>query len=276
MSANTATEARTFRDNIAVNPLKACNACLLNRELEGGGCPSDLHASAETYECIRPNVPGTHREGPGAGPENMGINLFAQHRHDNQKLGASWSSVDKLVHYCRFRDDRKRPSATRVVLDVVGKMTIATSKAVASTALATTRATFRGLTIVLPDVGQFTIDAFSFAAIATSSIITGTGSLAVATVNAACTTVARGAVKAVEKGAVKATEKGVANFAKWALGAGLAVGAYFAHERAQDGHHGQAVLVALGAASVVPVVGTAASMAIDGANFLFDVFEVNF
>ena len=88
---------------------------------------------------------------------------------------------------------------------------------------------------------------------------------------------AKGAVKAMEKGAVKAAEKGVANFAKWAPGAGLAVGAYFAHERAQDGHHGQAVLEALaGAASVVPVVGTAASMAIDGANFLFDVFEVNF
>merc|ERR1719383_658538 len=64
---------------------------------------------------------------------------------------------------------------------------------------------------------------------------------------------------------------------KWAPGAGLAVGAYFAHERAQDGHHGQAALEAVaGAASVAPVVGTAASMAIDGANFLFDVFGVNF
>merc|ERR1712136_466801 len=89
--------------------------------------------------------------------------------------------------------------------------------------------------------------------------------------------VEKGAVKAVEKGAVKAVEKGAAHLAKWAPGAGLAVGAYFAHERHQDGHHGQAALEALaGAASVVPVVGTAASLAIDGANFLFDAFGLNF
>jgi len=341
VSANIATEARTFRDNIAVDPLEALKACLLNWELAAGEFDRVTYTQVRklmnargllggTWHVghIRPNVPGTPRESPGAGPEDMGINFFAQHRHDNQKLGASWPSVEELVHYCRFGDLERpvnkaveRPNATRAVLDVVGNMTVATSRAVASAALATTRATFRGLTIVLPVVGQFTIatseavasaalattratfhgltivlpvvgqftiatiETFAFAAIATSSIITGTGSLAFATVNAACTTVARGAVKtvekgavkAVEKGAVKAVEKGAAHLAKWAPGAGLAVGAYFANERAQDGHHGQAALETLsGAASVVPVVGTAASMAIDGVNFLIDVSGYNF
>ena len=76
---------------------------------------------------------------------------------------------------------------------------------------------------------------------------------------------------------MKVAEKGVADLAKWAPDAGLVVGAYFAHERRQDGHHGQAALEALaGAASVVPFVGTLASMAIDGVNLLIGVFEVNF
>ena len=45
---------------------------------------------------IVPNVKGTPRMGPGAGPEDMGSNLFAQPAHDNRKLGHKTATEAEL------------------------------------------------------------------------------------------------------------------------------------------------------------------------------------
>jgi len=45
---------------------------------------------------IEPNVKGTPRMGPGAGPEDMGSNLFAQPAQDNRKLGHRKATKDQL------------------------------------------------------------------------------------------------------------------------------------------------------------------------------------
>ena len=45
---------------------------------------------------IEPNVKGTPRMGPGAGPEEVGSNLLAQPAQDNRKLGHRKATKDQL------------------------------------------------------------------------------------------------------------------------------------------------------------------------------------
>jgi len=282
VSANIGTEARTFRDNIAVDPKEACHACLLNWRFAAGEFDEltytevrklmnsvGLHGSLWHVGHIIPNEPGTLRKGRGAGLEDKGINLFAQHRHDNLKLGASKASHAELVHYCRIVP---RMSFGYILGKRLGKQIHDTSLR----GVAWLRSHIDSVWFGVPDLALESRLLCSDREESGESRGRGDGS-GEAVEKGVVIAMEKGAVKAVEKGAVKAVEKGAVHVAKWVPGAGLAVGAHFAGERAQDGHHGQAALEAVaGVASVVPVVGTAASMAIDGVNFLIDVSGYNF
>jgi len=196
---------------------------------------------------IEPNVKGTPRSGRGAGAEDVGSNLFAQPSYDNRRLSHNTVSQAELKHSGRLPKGMGSPAIKN------GEKT-------------TTKAVEKGAAKGLE-----------------KSAVKGAEKAAVKGLEKAVVKgVEKGAAKGLEKAAVKGIEKGAVKaggsaLSKLAPGLGMAVAVAFAADRHNDGHHGQAAMeYASGVASNVPVFGTAAALAIDGANFVFDMFDMHF